>query len=188
MALSARQQAINLARQYALAKPVFLDTETTGLEMYDEIVEVAVVDYDGTLLLERLVRPTQRMQSDVINIHGITNELVYDAPAWPAVWQELEGVLHGRYVGIYNADFDLRMMRQSHRAHALEWLTTPFKSFCIMKLYAGFYGQSGSYGNPRYQKLEAAARQCGIPIGYTHRATADTLLAKAVFDCLAQKG
>jgi DNA polymerase III epsilon subunit-like protein len=179
--MNPRQQAIQLARQYALAEPVFLDTETTGLNSSDQIVEICLLDSQGAVLLESLVRPTRLIPRDVISIHGITDELVMDAPAWPEVWLQLEPLLRGRYVGIYNAEFDLRMLRQSHQAHSLVWPGNP-KNFCIMKLYAQFKGQIGSYGTPRWHKLEAAASQCDIPVGYTHRARQDTLLAKAVFD------
>jgi DNA polymerase-3 subunit epsilon len=182
--MNPRQQAILLARQYALAEPVFLDTETTGLNPNDEIIEICVLDSRGSVLLDSLVRPTRRIPPDVIPIHSITNELVMDAPAWPEVWPQVESLLRGRVVGIYNAEFDLRMLRQTHRAHTLEWAADP-RNFCIMKLYAQFYGQIGSYGTPRWQKLEVAARQCGINPGYTHRALADTRLAKAIFDHIA---
>jgi len=174
--MNLRQQAIQLARQYALAEPVFLDTETTGISPSDQIVEIC--------LQESLVRPTRRIPRDAIQIHGITDELVMHAPIWPEVWTQVEAILRGRYVGIYNAEFDLRMLRQSHQAHSLTWPGNP-NNFCIMKLYAQFYAQLGSYGTPRWHKLEAAARQCGIDPGYTHRARQDTLLAKSVFDHIA---
>ena len=182
--MNPRQQAIQLARQYALAEPLFLDTETTGLNANDEIVEICLLDSRGAVLLNTLVHPVRRIPPDVIPIHGITNELVMDAPAWPEVWAQVAALTRGRYVGIYNAEFDLRMLRQSHAAHALAWPGNP-SNFCIMKLYAQYFGQPGSYGTSRYQKLEAAARQCGIDPGYTHRALQDTRLAKAVFDHIA---
>ena len=34
-------------------KPVIIDTETTGLRNSDEIIEIAVVDIDGTVLVNR---------------------------------------------------------------------------------------------------------------------------------------
>ena len=182
--MNPRQQAIQLARQYALAEPVFLDTETTGLSPSDQIVEICLLDSHGAILLESLVRPTRRIPRDAIQIHGITDELVMHAPTWPEVWAQVEAILRGRYVGIYNAEFDLRMLRQSHQAHSIPWPGNP-SNFCIMKLYAQYYGQPGSYGTPRWHKLEAAARQCGLDPGYTHRARQDTLLAKSVFDHIA---
>lgn len=182
MNASARLRAAQIARSHALKRPIFLDTETTGLDPRDQIVEIAVVDSDGAVLFESLVRPTVRIPPDVIRIHGITDKMVADAPTWLEMWSELERLLAGRLVGIYNADFDLRMMRQSHLAHGLTFPDGIFNNFCIMKLYAEYYGAPGSYGGPRWQKLEHAARQCGIPLLNTHRALDDALLAKAVFE------
>jgi DNA polymerase-3 subunit epsilon len=183
MAQSERSDSLQRVRYYAQSLPYFLDTETTGLGSYDEIVEVCLVDSQGKTLFSSLVRPTRRIPADVVWVHGIMDEMVAGAPAWSEVWTDLVEILRGKSVGIYNADFDLRMMRQSHQAHKLVWESDPFRSFCIMKLYAQFYGQRGSYGSSgRWQKLEQAARQCGLQVGATHRALDDALLAKGVFD------
>lgn len=185
MPASDQQRAVLLARQYALADPLFLDTETTGLHSRAEIIEICVLDSSGAVLLDTLVRPTGPIPWDAIEIHGITNELVHSAPPWPEVWQQVEETMRGRYVGIYNADFDMRMMRQSHSMQNLSWGKQSFNPFCIMKLYAQFYGQKGgTYSSPRWQSLTNAARQCGIPMPKAHRALADTRTAMAVFNCM----
>lgn len=175
-----RQFAIRRARELLLMDPLFLDTETTGLGPQDEIVEIAILDVDGNALYDSLVQPTRSIPLDATWIHGITDAMVAGAPAWPQVWSEIEELLSTRHVGIYNAEFDLRLLRQSHHHHGLAWdgLRNPF---CIMKLYADFYPYSGG----RYQKLEIAGRQCGIPLPNSHRARADTTLALAVFKRIA---
>jgi DNA polymerase III epsilon subunit-like protein len=88
--------------------------------------------------------------------------------------------LDGRQVGIYNADFDLRMLRQSNAKFNLRWeIDTSF--FCIMKLYAQFYGSwNNARRSYRWHSLEAAGRHCRIPLPNTHRAKDDTLLARSV--------
>lgn len=175
-----RQRAIRKAREFLLMDPVFLDTETTGMGPRDEIVEIAILDKNGNTLYESLVQPTRKIPADAIWIHGITDDMVAGAPAWPQVWSEVEELLSTRHVGIYNAEFDLRLFGQSHRLHGLAWGGLP-NPFCIMKLYADFY----TYGAGRYQKLEVAGRQCGIPLPNSHRARADTALALAVFQRIA---
>ena len=55
--LSQRQNAIMIARQVIAQNPVYLDTETTGLEKTDEIVEISIVDDSGQVLLDSLVKP-----------------------------------------------------------------------------------------------------------------------------------
>ena len=176
MSTAYRKKAIQTAREYANFKPVFLDTETTGLHNTAEIVEISMVDHDGDVLLDTLVKPIHTIPWDVTQVHGITDEMVVGAPAWPEVWPQVEKTLEGRYVGIYNAEFDLRMMKQSHLLNGLSWTVSQNRFFCIMKLYAKFYGAG------RWQKLDSAGRQCGLTLPNTHRAKDDTLLARAVFE------
>ena len=179
---ASRLQAAQLARQFAAKQPLYLDTETTGLDPSSEIVEVALLDHDGAVLMETLVRPTRRIPPDAMWVHGITNEMVAEAPPWPEVWAELAALLQGRALGIYNAEIDLRLMRQSHKAHGLAWQSPAFFPFCIMNLYAQFRGERGrTRGTYRWQSLENARRQCGLLLPNEHRALADTALAREVF-------
>jgi DNA polymerase III subunit epsilon len=182
---STRQQAIQTARQAILQKPVYLDTETTGLDRNDEIIEISIVDEDGLVLLESFVKPTQPIPADVIHVHGITNEMVRQAPSWPVLWMRVRSVLFGRLLAIYNADFDLRMMQQTHARHRIPWKEN-FKSIDIMKLYSDYRGEWDSVRRSmRYHSLDSAGRYCKISIPNSHRATDDTLLARAVLHYIA---
>ena len=54
-----RRQAAAWALQRLVRRDfVIVDTETTGLGADDQVIEVAVVDASGKVLVERLVRPT----------------------------------------------------------------------------------------------------------------------------------
>jgi len=183
--VQARRIAIGKAQEYLRAKPLYLDTETTGLNPLDEIVEICIVDYDGTVRINTLVRPTRSISSDVIRVHGITNAMVQNAPTWKEVWPEVLAILSGRKVGVYNAEFDLKMMQQSSRAHRMQMDQVSWDRFCLMKLYASFYGQVGYRGEFRWQRLEDAAYQCQLNLHNTHRAMDDTLLAKALLEYMA---
>ena len=176
MSSAVRRKAIQAAREYANYRPIFLDTETTGLHNTAEIVEISVVDFDGSVVLDTLVKPAHSIPWEVIRVHGITDEMVVEAPSWTEVWPQVEKLLQGRYVGIYNADFDIRMMKQSHDLNGMSWEMSEVRNFCIMKLYAQFYGTG------RWQKLESARRQCGLALPNTHRAKDDTLLVHAIFE------
>lgn len=182
-----RLRAIQHARYYNGLDPIFLDTETTGLHADAEIVEICLIDSTGSVLYDSLVRPTRSIPWDAVLVHNITDELVSDAPPWSQVWSRVEEIIRGRYVGIYNAEFDLRMMRQTHALYGIRWEENIFSHFCIMRLYAQFYGQSrGRYGTPRWQSLTDAARQCSVYIQGAHRARQDTELAMAVFNHMLQ--
>ena len=179
--ISSRKSAIQKAREYLAVRPVFLDTETTGLDPNAEIIEICVVDHDGTVLIDSLVRPARPIPLDAIRIHGITDDMVKDARTWPEVWAEVEPIMRGRYIGIYNADFDLKMMRQSHKKYGLIWEIPLSRVFDVMKIYADFAR------NQRWVSLETAGRQCGIPLPNSHRAQADTLLLWEIFKFIASR-
>ena len=189
MNLSARKEAFQIAQKWLSKKPVYTDTETTGTGPNDGIVEIAVIDHDGSTLVDTLVKPVGLIPPGATSIHGITNEMVKDAPRWDAVWPEVEAAMINRAVGIYNADFDLRMMRQSHQKNWLRWFDPEgAEFFCIMKLYAQFYGEwNARRRSYRWQSLDAAGRQCGIPLSNSHRAKDDTLLTRAVLEYMANQ-
>ena len=174
-----RLEIINTARQILALNPIFLDTETTGLGERAEIIEICLVDSAGEKLIDTLVRPRSPIPPDAVKLHGINNEHVSGAKTWLHVWPEIEILLKSRYVGIYNAEFDLKMMRQSHRANGLVWKPPGAQFFDIMKMYADFAGHS------KWQKLEIAARQCGLVLSQAHRSYQDTLLARGVFMYMA---
>jgi DNA polymerase-3 subunit epsilon len=92
-------------------------------------------------------------------------------------------------IGIYNVDFDLRMMRQSHQMNWLRWTDPPgAEFFCIMKLYAQFWGQwNPKYGNYRWQSLDQAREQSKIHLPNSHRAKDDTLLTRALLEFMANQ-
>ena len=181
-----RQRAIEKAQQLLAKKPVFLDTETTGFRKNDEIVEVCLIDHDGQTLFDGLIKPTRKIPRDAERIHGISNAMVADAPSWTETWPTLKELLAGRSVGIYNADFDLRLIQQSHEVAGLRWQPIGSNAFCIMKLYAEFYGKwNPRHGSYRWQSLEDAGAQCGIDLPNSHRAQADTMLTRAVLHHLA---
>jgi DNA polymerase-3 subunit epsilon len=175
MSPSFRQTAVLKANELWATFPVFLDTETTGLHNRAEIIEVCVLEHDGGVLFESLVRPHRSIPPDAVQIHNITDELVRESPTWLQVWPQLEAVLKNRVVGIYNAEFDLRMLQQTHQVYGLPWRIPMSRVFCIMKLYSDFSGFL------KWQSLEAAGRQSRIPLPNSHRARDDTLLARELF-------
>ena len=187
--MPAKSEAIQTAKAWVSRLPVYLDTETTGIKNNDGIVEISVLDHDASVLIDTLVKPMARIPPDATQIHGISNEMVRSAPGWEDVWPEVEAVLTGRSVGIYNAEFDLRMIKQTHNNHWMQWQQPEGSEFfCIMKIYAQFYGQWNSrHGNYRWQSLEAAGKQCGIPLPNTHRAKDDTQLTRAILLHMAEK-
>ena len=180
-----RQQVIQKAREILNLQPVVLDTETTGLGSYDEIIEIALVNFQGNVIYESLVRPTIEIPPDSTRINRISNEMVKSSPSWKEVWNQVQPLLSRKPVVIYNSEFDVRLMQQSHRIARIPW-TNVFTPVCLMKLYAAFLGEWNSYKNDfRFVTLEKAGALSGIQLPNSHRATDDTLLAYALLKHLA---
>lgn len=178
---SAKKEATAKAKEWLNSKPLYLDSETTGLGNDAEIVDICIIDWDGNVLLNTLVRPRKRIPSDATAIHGITNSMVKNAPIWKDIWNQVHNVLANRILGIYNEEYDLRLMKQSCLINDLSWSPPYSNSFCIMKLYAAYYGVWNDYHkNFTFQSLKNAGKQCSIDIVNTHRAQDDTFLSRAV--------
>jgi DNA polymerase-3 subunit epsilon len=182
----ARREAAHLARVRLQSNPLYLDTETTGLGPQDEVIEVCLLESDGSVLFESLVRPAGPIPLDAVRVHGISDDMVARAPGWPEVWAGLQPRLAGRAVAVYNAEFDLRLLRQSLARHALPDVLEPSTFFCLMLLYAQFRAEwDASRRSYRWHSLETARRQAGLPYPNAHRARDDAFLARALLQHMA---
>ncbi len=146
--------------------PLFLDTETTGLNNVDQIVEIAIVDADGYVLYHSLVRPTVAISDGAAAVHGISESELASAPTWPAIYKDVRQLLKGRMVVGHNIGFDDRMLRQTCEAHRLDEIDFDWR--CTMDLLT-------SYNSGRWPRLARAVELAGVdfPTGDAHRAQHD---------------
>jgi DNA polymerase-3 subunit epsilon len=160
------------ARQW-LSDCVILDTETTGLEQDDEIVEIAIIDHQGEVLFDTRIRPQKSIPSVATEIHGIDNDMVATAPRWDEIHDAVYAVLADRNVVVYNAAFDLRMLQQSAAKYGLQ--LPPISVSCAMTTYAEYYGEWNEGRQQwQYQSLnQAADQQCIHVAGSLHSALVD---------------
>lgn len=183
----ARREAITWARQVVGDQStVYLDTETTGLDERAEIIEISVLDCRGIVLFDSLVRPVFRIPPDAQAIHGISNEMVTNAPDWKDVFPYFLEVVHQRRVVVYNAEFDARIVQQMNGRHRITRRLSTWQ--CAMKQYSGYAGiWHERYGNYRFHKLDSALAGFGHPPG-GHRALADARACKLVVEGMATSG
>jgi DNA polymerase-3 subunit epsilon len=101
-----------------LKKPIaFIDLETTGINLgRDRIIEIAIVKMltDGTRTIKRkLLNPEIPIPKASSDIHGITDEMVKDAPTFKQVAQELKQMLDGCDLAGYNSNrFDIPLLME----------------------------------------------------------------------------
>jgi DNA polymerase-3 subunit epsilon len=185
----ARERLRAIARGWLARRPLYLDTETTGLGHDDEIVEIAILEHDGSTLIDTRVKPSKPIPPDATRVHGIGPLDVAAAPDWALVQAEVHRVLAGRACIIYNAPYDLRMLVQTARIHRCP--RPPLaRAWCAMQLYAAWHGDwNHARQDYRWQKLGAAAAQMGLAVPENlHAARADAALTRALVRAMAGEG
>jgi DNA polymerase-3 subunit epsilon len=181
----ARNGAISWAASLAgRPETLFIDTETTGFGPRAEIVDIAVVDGRGQLLLDSYVRPDGAIPPDATRVHGIADQHVASAPRWDAVYAQLGALLPGRTVVVYNAAFDLDMVNQMNRRFSLAPVAGSWQ--CAMLRYAEFVAEWNAKRNEyRWHKLEAALLALGH-LPSPHRAAGDAHGCRLVVEAMAK--
>lgn len=149
--------------------PVFLDTETTGLSPARgaAIVELAIVDAAGNVLIDSLVDPGKSIPADASRIHGITDDMVRGKPKLADLMPQVVEIISTDLVVIYNASFDSPFfpgrLRQSKGVR------------CAMTEFADVLGGP-------WRKLDVAARHVGHRwTGAAHRALSDAQACRSVW-------
>ena len=101
-----------------LTRPIaFFDLETTGVSLStDRIVEIAIIKLlpDGSRQVKRkLLNPQMAIPKASSDIHGITDDMVKDAPAFKQVANEIKMFIEGCDLGGYNSNrFDIPILME----------------------------------------------------------------------------
>jgi DNA polymerase III subunit epsilon len=144
---------------------IILDTETTGLDKQTEICQIALFDGEKEIL-NSLVKPTVEISEESTAIHGITNELVKDAPSFQELLIPILRAVGQKEVAIYNAEFDLKLFQQSLKPYGI-YLAFPRSDrrgcrlflnggsiHCVMQWYSRWVGEwSHRYDDYKWQSL-----------------------------------
>jgi len=183
---SDRRKLQATARDWLSRRPLYLDTETTGLGPSDEIVEIAVLEHDGSTLANLRVRPLRPIPPEATRVHGITDADVIASPSFAGFAPALARALNNRTLVIYNAAYDLRLLAQTARRHACRNPAT--SAHCAMQLYAAWHGDwNPTHNDYRWQKLATAAAQMGLTIDEPlHSAQADAALTRRLLLAIAE--
>jgi DNA polymerase-3 subunit epsilon len=102
----------------SLSRPIcFIDLETTGINVSaDRIVEIAIVKIgvDGTKQVKRrLINPEMPIPKESADVHGITDEMVKDAPSFKVLANEIKQFIEGADIGGFNSNrFDVPMLNE----------------------------------------------------------------------------
>jgi DNA polymerase-3 subunit epsilon len=163
---------------------LIIDTETTGLNDGDEVIQLAIIDLSGNVLLDSLLRPTVSVSPEAQAIHGISDQDLANAPTFCDFYGIIAQLICNRYVVAYNADFDRRVLVQTCARYRLPEFETA-RWDCIMEKYASFRGELRDNNDFKWQSLTAACIQQGIIVNRTHEAVEDCLLTLELIKTMA---
>ncbi len=143
---------------------VILDTETTGLDSNDEVVQIGIIDPDGVELMDTLVKPEKArlMPKQAIEVHGITMAMLENAPTLYELVPKILSSIAGRSVVCYNDKFDMRLIKQTAEKYDLRkrGCNLEMRSSCAMVAYSQFIGEPGKYSDKyAWQKLPRRNKQ-----------------------------
>lgn len=118
---------LSLDRSLVDLSMLIMDTETTGLSATeDRIVSFGAVWAHGTRMYrgrmaDHLVNPGVPVPKSSSAVHGITDEMVADAPAWPEIYAEFLNMARHRVIVGHGTPFDLTIMKAECERHGLLW-------------------------------------------------------------------
>ena len=104
---------------------VFIDLETTGINIaIDRVIEIAIVKImpDKTKLVKhKFINPQMPIPKSNIDIHGITDEKVKDAPTFKEVANELKQFIDNADLSGYNSNrFDIPLLMEEFLRAGIE--------------------------------------------------------------------
>lgn len=181
---SSQAVASGIAGAWLREAPLFLDTESTGLGSDAQIIEIAITDAGCDVLFESRLRPTVPIEPGAFAVHGIDDLALATAPVWPQIAGDVQGLLCGRVVVIFNADFDTRMVQQTAAAFGApaDWWSE-VDTRCAMYLAADTYGATNRCGTISLANAMSAA---GVTwAGRAHSAVVDALATAGLVRAIA---
>lgn len=150
---------------------IVLDTETTGLDYTKEkMVEFAAVRLENGKIkdeFQTLINPEQHIRKSSIAIHGITADMVADAPTEAEIMPKILEFIGDYPIVAHNAIFDYTFLNEaSLRTTGQELTNTRIDT---QQMFKEIYPDLESHG------LEALTKRFHVELNNHHRAMADTM-------------
>jgi len=159
-----------------------VDIETTGGHaMANGITEIAIVLHNGRETEGRfhtMINPKVNIPRYITALTGITNEMVYDAPAFEDIAEKIYSLLHQRIFVAHNVNFDYSFIK-----HHLQQAGYDFnaRKLCTVRMARKVFPGFASYS------LGNICRELQIAITNRHRAMGDTMATVQLFEKILQQ-
>lgn len=155
----------------------FIDVETTGLSPRTaRVCEVAALSFCGADRvggLAELVNPGGPIPPEVSRIHGITDAMVKDSPAFGGVAPRLLALLENSVVVAHNAEFDLAFLSMEFERVGLKFPRLPVVDTLIL---------ARKHWKFKSNRLGNIAAELNISCEGWHRALSDVQMTRKIFE------
>jgi DNA polymerase III epsilon subunit family exonuclease len=152
---------------------IAFDTETTGLNLSDDVIEVAAVRFDDfmpKLVFSTLIKPRKPIPAQASAVNHITDSMVADAPMFYELIPSFEFVFRDYPLVAHHAPFDVKMM-----------YVNGFDAIKEKKVYDTCAISNRLYPAMQNHKLGTVCNAHGIINGNAHRAASDALSCGLLF-------
>ena len=150
---------------------IVLDTETTGLDYTREkIIEFAAVRLENGKIVDEyqtLINPQQHIRKSSIAIHGISEDMVKDAPTEEEVLPKILEFIGDYPIVAHNVIFDYSFLNEAKMRVTGESLQNP--RIDSQSMFKEIAPELESHG------LEALTERFNVELNNHHRAMADTM-------------
>lgn len=150
---------------------IILDTETTGLDFTRErLVEFAAVRLENGKIVDEyqtLINPEQHIRKSSMAIHGITPEMVEDAPTEAEAMPKILEFIGDYPIVAHNAIFDYSFLNEAKLRTTGESMENP--RIDTQAMFREVAPDLESHG------LEALTQRFNVELNNHHRAMADTM-------------
>ncbi len=148
---------------------VVFDVETTGLSaVYDTIIELAAVKIkDGEIVdrFEAFANPHHPLSATTIDLTGITDEMVKDAPEVEEVLRDFHKWVDDAVLVAHNASFDMGFLNVGYKKSGLEKATNPVIDTLELARFL--------YPEMKNHRLNTLAKKFNVELTQHHRAIYD---------------
>lgn len=164
-----------------------LDTETTGLDLQDRVVQLGLARFEQGKLVDSwstLVWAGIEIPQQATDIHGISTADIADAPPWSAAIPKIVSMSRGAHVAAYNEAFDKRMFFAEMSRVRIDMQDVPLPIFqwthrWIDPLIWIRSIDRFEKGAGRHKLVKVCERR-GIVLGKAHDAVSDAVAAGEV--------
>lgn len=154
-----------------------VDVETTGgRASRDKITEIGIVLYDGQEIIDTyqsLLNPQTYIPAGIVQLTGITQDMVKDAPLFHEVARDIVEFTEGAIFVAHNVRFDYGFLREEFKRLGY---TYSRKQLCTVRM-----SRKAFPGLPSYS-LENLIRHFEIPTDARHRALADAMATTTLLE------